>query len=73
MRVMRGSLRIAVALLLIAIAANPALSQGTGIVTGTAAGSEPRVRVVAITGGAATEVNSILAFDAAFTEGVFVG
>jgi hypothetical protein len=43
------------------------------VVTGTAGGSAPRVSIYNIGGGSATPAGDFLAFDAAFTGGVFVG
>jgi glucose/arabinose dehydrogenase len=43
------------------------------VITGTAGGSEPRVRIFTIAAGVAAEQSSFLAFDPGFTGGVFVG
>ena len=43
------------------------------VITGTAGGSAPRVTVYDVSGSSVTPATSFLAFDAAFTGGVFVG
>jgi glucose/arabinose dehydrogenase len=43
------------------------------VITGTAGGSAPRVTVYGVSGSSVTPAASFLAFDAAFTGGVFVG